>query len=949
MSDQTERLIVDVDASGVNAAEKSLDDFVTTAGAAGAAADKLGDRFDQTGADARGAAEGIDETNRSLGQTGEQAGDAATGLYRLQGLLDRIKPTRTTLRDIEQQQRALNDAQKAGLISNADAAEYNAILQNRIAVTRNAELALRGLNTASVKQKELQQGLTITTGQYRAAMGMLPAQMTDIVTQLAGGQNPFLIMIQQGGQIKDSFGGLKNTFTALKQFINPGFLGIAAVTAAVGGMGYAAYKSGEQVDRMVSSLVMMGDQGFKTGQQLNEAAERVAAATNSSISSVVDTLIDLNNQGTATPAVMERIARASIKMADAGRDNEQTMSDFNGLLKDPIANLAKLNDKYGIVTEAQFKHLIALKKEKGEQAASTAAVNIFADAMEKRADKTIEATDNIGQAWKWLKTGASNTFRDIGITLRAWGNQALDIFKLVTLSVDDLINNLASIDAKFTRGVSNLISKTGVDGDSVLRAMGIDMTDVDKRGREAVAKGEAIAKQFNAIKDKITDPNAQVKYEAEARNAVGASASESTDRKSRDAVNKLAEDQKKHNKEKAVSVSQGDKILEQYQQQALALQAQIRMMGQRNAFDQNASQERKDYLLLESKIAVLEGIQADAKGRKLTKDEQSLLANKSAVLAESAKVAKLGDQLQLMQKQAQISDELKRSSNDMQTQIDVIAASWGRSADETERMLQNAQRAAALKDKGATQIQIDDDLAQRNKLQQAQEAKTQDWVGGARSALEEWGKDASNVSDLVKSGITGAMDAGLEAMNSFVMTGKASFADFTKSILSMIVQMINKWLIFKAIQGIGGAMGFDMSFMSAAPTANAKGGVYDSPSLSKYSGGVYDTPQFFSFAGAQKFAKGGVFAEAGPEAIMPLAKDGAGRLGVRAQGGGGGNQTSIGDVNVTVMDGKATTSTQGGDALGRAYGNVINTAIQDGITKACQPGGQIWVLQSGHA
>lgn len=949
MSDQTERLIVDVDASGVNAAEKSLDDFVTTAGAAGAAADKLGDRFDQTGADARGAAEGIDETNRSLGQTGEQAGDAATGLYRLQGLLDRIKPTRTTLRDIEQQQRALNDAQKAGLISNADAAEYNAILQNRIAVTRNAELALRGLNTASVKQKELQQGLTITTGQYRAAMGMLPAQMTDIVTQLAGGQNPFLIMIQQGGQIKDSFGGLKNTFTALKQFINPGFLGIAAVTAAVGGMGYAAYKSGEQVDRMVSSLVMMGDQGFKTGQQLNEAAERVAAATNSSISSVVDTLIDLNNQGTATPAVMERIARASIKMADAGRDNEQTMSDFNGLLKDPIANLAKLNDKYGIVTEAQFKHLISLKKEKGEQAASTAAVNIFADAMEKRADKTIEATDNIGQAWKWLKTGASNTFRDIGITLRAWGNQALDIFKLVTLSVDDLINNLASIDAKFTRGVSNLISKTGVDGDSVLRAMGIDMTDVDKRGREAVAKGEAIAKQFNAIKDKITDPNAQVKYEAEARNAVGASASESTDRKSRDAVNKLAEDQKKHNKEKAVSVSQGDKILEQYQQQALALQAQIRMMGQRNAFDQNASQERKDYLLLESKIAVLEGIQADAKGRKLTKDEQSLLANKSAVLAESAKVAKLGDQLQLMQKQAQISDELKRSSNDMQTQIDVIAASWGRSADETERMLQNAQRAAALKDKGATQIQIDDDLAQRNKLQQAQEAKTQDWVGGARSALEEWGKDASNVSDMVKGGITGAMDAGLEAMNSFVMTGKASFADFTKSILSMIVQMINKWLIFKAIQGIGGAMGFDMSFMSAAPTANAKGGVYDSPSLSKYSGGVYDTPQFFSFAGAQKFAKGGVFAEAGPEAIMPLAKDGAGRLGVRAQGGGGGNQTSIGDVNVTVMDGKATTSTQGGDALGRAYGNVINTAIQDGITKACQPGGQIWVLQSGHA
>ncbi len=38
-------------------------------------------------------------------------------------------------------------------------------------------------------------------------MRTLPAQFTDIVTQLAGGQNPFLIMLQQGGQISDSFGG----------------------------------------------------------------------------------------------------------------------------------------------------------------------------------------------------------------------------------------------------------------------------------------------------------------------------------------------------------------------------------------------------------------------------------------------------------------------------------------------------------------------------------------------------------------------------------------------------------------------------------------------------------------------------------------------------------------------------------------------------------------------
>lgn len=71
---------------------------------------------------------------------------------------------------------------------------------------------------------------------------------------------------------------------------------------------------------------------------------------------------------------------------------------------------------------------------------------------------------------------------------------------------------------------------------------------------------------------------------------------------------------------------------------------------------------------------------------------------------------------------------------------------------------------------------------------------------------------------------------------------------------------------------------------AAGVTFNAKGGVYESSGLSKYVNGVYDTPQYFTFRGASKFAKGGVFAEAGEEAIMPLTRDSAGRLGVRAQG-----------------------------------------------------------------
>jgi len=79
----------------------------------------------------------------------------------------------------------------------------------------------------------------ISVGQYKAAMRTLPAQFTDIATQLAGGQSPWLILLQQGGQIKDSFGGLRPTFTALMGTLNPVMVGVAGLTVAVGALAYS--------------------------------------------------------------------------------------------------------------------------------------------------------------------------------------------------------------------------------------------------------------------------------------------------------------------------------------------------------------------------------------------------------------------------------------------------------------------------------------------------------------------------------------------------------------------------------------------------------------------------------------------------------------------------------------------------------------------------------------
>ncbi|STI86951.1 Minor tail protein precursor H [Escherichia coli] len=81
----------------------------------------------------------------------------------------------------------------------------------------------------------------ISVGQYKAAMRTLPMQFTDVTTQLAGGQNPWLILLQQGGQIKDSFGGMIPMFRGLAGAVSLPAVGIGALAAATGVLAYAWY------------------------------------------------------------------------------------------------------------------------------------------------------------------------------------------------------------------------------------------------------------------------------------------------------------------------------------------------------------------------------------------------------------------------------------------------------------------------------------------------------------------------------------------------------------------------------------------------------------------------------------------------------------------------------------------------------------------------------------
>ena len=215
-----------------------------------------------------------------------------------------------------------------------------------------------------------------------------------------------------------------------------------------------------------------------------------------------------------------------------------------------------------------------------------------------------------------------------------------------------------------------------------------------------------------------------------------------------------------------------------------------------------------------------------------------------------------------------------------------------------EKQRQELEKQIALRQEyGAKLVQVQEDTF--TKIDAAQS----DWSNGASAAFENYLDSAADVAGQTEDLFTNSFNNLEDGIVQFIKTGKASFKDFADSIIEDLIRI-------QVRQAAAGFLGSAFSFLSGGSSAlgqgtmtgfsevipNAKGGVYDSPSLSAFSGGVYDSPQMFAFA------KGaGIFAEAGPEAIMPLARGPDGSLGVVSMGAGGssGDQAPITLGNIT--------------------------------------------------
>lgn len=966
------------DTGDIKNANTVLDQLAQTAAKTEKAADNLGKAVSNVG---KGGTSGLKVTKQELNN-----------------LLDSLNPTSKAFDDLDKAMRQLQSARNQKLIGTEQFADFSSIIdkqrtalqrtyddltgyservkaaaavEKQAAASRAADAAsldrLRAaLNPAAEASKKLQEQFTLlnrarlsgsissneysqlrqqlvqlntvvkdsalSAGQLRQGWTTAGYQLKDVFTSLASGINPLTVAAQQLPTLALSFGSLGATLTAFAGLLNPVTIGITALVAGIGYMGYQAYQTSTQMDSLQKSLNGTGNIAGTSARQLRDMAIALAETTKTTESTAVDAVAAATAIGRTTDQIKQFAEAALVVSKSTGDGVKEVLGQFKQLAGDPVQALVTLNDQYNFANQALYEHVRALS-EAGDKTGAMAAI---VDALEQSTKRMGETTQN--------SVGGATGFWDslAGSISSAWQNlKAYNAEK--SAGAYSGIGGAGDKSGYDAYGVQAAAKKTADENKKVKDGVDAILDTLDKQ----IAKQKEFNRQqidANSTADKFlktsrTNEQIRADYTKEWKRQLDAGLITQQKYNSLvEAVNSKYKDPKVAKaRTQAVKVDQGDKVTEQYQAQNLALDAQIQLLQNRTAYEANASAQRKSYLELEAKYTVLEQAATE---RKLTKQEQQMLAVKDEALSQGRILADKGDQLATLQRQAQVQDEISKLQDTQTLQAQVYADNQGKSTKELQRQLELAQARAAVLAKGGTADQANAVVQIKQIDFDQADARAADWVSGLKTGLADWADSAQNYAKIAGDAVSNGMQTATSAVNEFITTGVFSFKDFTKQILSMLAQIVSQLLVFQTLKtSLGGtAFGSVLGF--------AKGGVFTEPSLHAYANGVYNSPTPFQFGGRSQFAKGGVFGEAGPEAIMPLTRDSNGRLGVKAEGGGGGG-VSINQSVVVNADGSANSSTTTGDAVGRAVGDQLNAAVVQQVQKMMQPGGILFRYVKG--
>lgn len=594
--------------------------------------------IDSTGAEKN--AESLTSALHGLTEWGQKAAASAGKVTKateeesaaLSELLDRIDPVNSALNKLDKQQQQLAKFKSKGMLDD----ETFDVYSKKIEEARNR---LTGFS-------EQLKNTGMSAKQTAFAMRMIPAQMTDIVVGLSTGQSPFMVLMQQGGQLKDMFGGIgpaiKGVGSYVMGLINP----FTLAAAAVGVLGVAYYKGTQEQDAFNKSLILTGNLVGKTSGQLADIAARAGVAANSTTGKAASALNLLVESGKVAGDSLERVTTAVVKTSEAtGIATEQLVGDFNKIAADPLDAITKLNDQYHFLTLATYNQIKALQDEGNQQEAARVATDAYANTMQQRATDIQQNLGLLEKAWNGL-AGAAKSAWDamLDVGRESGGNERVAQIRKELDWIDNAVGGKAVFGArrKELEQELNILQLTMTAQADVNGAVS-EANKAEQQRIKTQQDADRVNQQFLSNADKR---NKAIEQQKKFLDAGAISADQYAKNISR--INEMYKDPKSPTapKGKAYSEDAATRLLDQINQQTAAMQSQL------DASDKltSATQARVKF---EQQIA-------DLKSKsQLTADQKSLLSRSEEILQAYKQQEALQNQVKTLDDYRKMQEQVK--------------------------------------------------------------------------------------------------------------------------------------------------------------------------------------------------------------------------------------------------------------------------------------------------
>ncbi|OUK65760.1 phage tail tape measure protein [Escherichia coli] len=606
----------------------------------------------------------IQETRRELTGEAQAEREAAKAhdeqVVALQRLIAQLDPVGTAFNRLVEQQKQLNEAKAKGMLSPEMYEELSGKLR---AMRSELEVTQSQLSKTGMSAK-----------QTAFAMRMLPAQMTDIVVGLSTGQSPFMVLMQQGGQLKDMLGGIgpaiKGVGSYVLGLINP----FTLAAAAVGVLGLAYYKSSQEQDEFNKSLILTGNQLGTTSGQLGDIAQRAGNAADSTTGAAAAVLNQLVRSGKVASSSLEQVTTAIVKTSEVtGISTEQLVNDFNEIAKDPVSAISKLNDQYHFLTLATYNQIKALQDEGNQQEAARIATEEYSSSMIQRTNQIKENLGYLETAWKAVADSAK----------WAWDSM-LDIGRETSLDqkISDVLRQIDEIEKNTRPGVFGLggIGDGGAQNKRLARlkqqlgvlqaekiaqdVLNSSINDYNKRQQEGIElrqRADAFSKQYQTREQQRASELAKLEklknqYSKEEYNNLIAQ------------INERYKDPKQP-KAKGYSDDAAQRMIDHLNQQNALLSSQAELTVKLSSSEQELVKWRQRIADLESRPS-----------SKLTQDQKSLLLHREEITALMEKNVAIEKNNRLIKESAEITawrDSLQASIDNRQQGYDIQIAGYG--------------------------------------------------------------------------------------------------------------------------------------------------------------------------------------------------------------------------------------------------------------------------------